>query len=130
MKEAWRNRVARLGAALLTWALTDRAKHDVSFLSDTDEPFTTTQMAYFKKHLQLELDGLYSMAATQAIVQYSEAELLDERLSRRFDPGMALNEAYQRAVEAKTELRDQYTPKQEAALQVQAETLRRILRKT
>jgi hypothetical protein len=127
-ENAWRDRVARWGAALLTWALTDRAKHDVSIMSDTDGPFTPREMAYFEKHLQLELDGLYNMAATQAIWQRGEAEILDARLARRFDPGVALNEAFNRAVTAKRALRDLYTDRQEAALKVQIDTLRRILR--
>lgn len=61
--------------------------------------------------------------------QRSEADILSERLARRYDPGMALSEAANRAIAQKQAARDpQLTSRQLAALKVQEETLNRAIR--
>lgn len=58
--------------------------------------------------------------------QTSEADILSERLSRRYDPGMALNEAANRAMVQKQAARDpQLTDRQKLALKFQEEELKR-----
>jgi hypothetical protein len=63
--------------------------------------------------------------------QKSEAEVLNERLSRRYDPGMALNEAAKRAIEQKTSVGikspDNLTEKQKMALEFQAKYLKKVI---
>lgn len=58
----------------------------------------------------------------------SEVDLLADRLSRRYDPGLALQEATNRAIEAKKAAKaagNALTTKQEAALELQKITARR-----
>jgi hypothetical protein len=59
--------------------------------------------------------------------QHSEIEMLTSRLSRRYDPGQALNEAARRAVADKQEQR--MSPQQKAALEFQKQYLAKIVRK-
>lgn len=74
-----------------------------------------------------EVDAIRDSLEGHFEFQASEQKILDARLSRRFDPGMALNEAATRAIAAKKELRDQVSPSQKAALKVQQEYLQRIV---
>lgn len=59
--------------------------------------------------------------------QNREQETLTVRLSRRYDIGMAMNEAANRAMADKATARLQLTPQQEAALKVQQDYLQRVV---
>jgi hypothetical protein len=64
--------------------------------------------------------------------QATEADILNARLSRRFDPGMALNEAAERAIAAKKAAKAEHTikeltPTQQKALEFQKQYLQRIV---
>lgn len=48
-----------------------------------------------------ELDAIEDSVTKRVSWEAAEREILNERLMRRYDPGMALNEAFQRAIEAK-----------------------------
>jgi len=64
--------------------------------------------------------------------QDREARILNDRLSRRYDPGQAVNEAANRAIAAKQAAGerspDTLTAKQKLALQVQQQHLQRVIR--
>lgn len=60
--------------------------------------------------------------------QSQEASILNERLSRRFDPGMALQEATNRAIEAKKELRQHMTLQMQHGLEEQKQRAKRAIR--
>jgi hypothetical protein len=66
--------------------------------------------------------------------QKSEATILSERLARRFDPGMAVNEAAQRAIAAKKAAGqpspDNLTDKQRLGLELQEQHLKEVIRKS
>lgn len=49
--------------------------------------------------IMAELDQILVTARTFAFNQISESEIVSQRLARRYDPGMALNEAFNRAAE-------------------------------
>jgi hypothetical protein len=64
--------------------------------------------------------------------QDREARILNDRLARRYDPGQAVNEAAQRAIQAKQasgeRSPDNLTDKQKLALEVQKAHLQRVVR--
>ena len=66
--------------------------------------------------------------------QDCEARILNDRLSRRYDPGLAVNEAAKRAVNAKLAASerspDNLTDKQKLALKLQEETLMERIRRS
>ena len=54
-----------------------------------------------RKILQTQLSALSEDVCQAVFYQMGEAKILDARLGRRYDPGMALGEATKRALEAK-----------------------------
>ena len=78
-----------------------------------------------------EMDAISSNVQSFVKYQTDEAEILNARLSRRYDPGMAVNEAANRAIEAKKAARepspDNLTAKQKMALEVQKQYLQRVI---
>lgn len=102
--------------------------------------------------IERELDQVLVTGRLAAFNQITETEILDKRLARRYDPGMAMNEAFERAAKNAAEARakpstpappgedeitayyrqmrehpPELTPKQQAALDVQKKTLRQNL---
>lgn len=76
-----------------------------------------------------EIEAVPESILAHFVYQKSEADILSERLARRYDPGMALSEAANRAIAQKQAARDpQLTSRQLAALKVQEETLNRAIR--
>lgn len=73
-----------------------------------------------------ELDAVQESIRAHFEYQISEVEILSQRLGRRYDPGMALNEAANRAIAQKQAARDpQLTSRQKLALKFQEEELKR-----
>lgn len=77
-----------------------------------------------------EYSGLPSVVYFAQEYQRSEAEILDARLSRGFDPARALSEATQRAIAKKRENVDVLTPQQKAALEYQKGHMKRIVERS
>lgn len=121
--------IAALGSALLKWAL-PRQAIDAGF---------GRGLAEAKRIVNREVDSI--METTIGFDDYtlSEVEIQTARLARRYDPGLALNEAAQRAMKMKDEARaagqplpmddgqKALTPKQLLALEWQKRDLARIL---
>lgn len=79
-----------------------------------------------KRVSQSEQNAIWDQVRAVIKYQAGEVEMLEARLSRRFDPGMALNEAANRAMVQKQAARDpQLTAGQLMALKVQEETVNR-----
>lgn len=79
-----------------------------------------------------ELGAIRETVIEHARYQDREARILNDRLSRRYDPGMAVNEAANRAIAAKQAAGerspDTLTDKQKLALQLQERTVAERIR--
>lgn len=149
----------RLAKRLHTWAamqLIDAPDMLIGF----DPAFDGAEIAILPNHMKVaarrvierELDQVLVTGRLAAHNQITEEEILNKRLARRYDPGMALNEAFERAAKKAEEARakpvpppppdedpiaahyrrmreqpPELTPKQQMALDVQARTLRKNL---
>lgn len=86
-----------------------------------------------RKIIDREVSAVRQSVIAYTEFQVSEQEILTQRLGRRFDLGMALNEATSRALEAKKAAGDelkpqeQLTSKQLDALAVQEQYLQKIV---
>ena len=82
--------------------------------------------------IEREVKAIAESIASAAEWHWDEVKILTDRLTRRYDVGMAMNEATQRAQESRKAagLRPdgefQMSEKQKAALKFQAEYLRRV----
>ncbi len=80
-----------------------------------------------------EINDLPKIIDRAITYQKNELEILSERLSRSYDPGMALNEAYNRVAVQKQKARQEaagimpLTSKQLAALEYQKQYLQKIV---
>lgn len=79
-----------------------------------------------------EMDAIRTSIIEHYRYQDREARILNDRLSRRFDPGAAVNEAARRAIQAKQAAGegnpDNLTAKQKLAMEVQQAHLKRVVR--
>jgi len=79
-----------------------------------------------------EVDAIWDSLSAHLDYQTTEAQILNERLARRYDFGMAMNEAANRAIAAKKAAGQpnphNLTGFQERALELQKETLQRALK--
>ena len=94
--------------------------------------FKSTTRAEVELLVERELRAIRTSIVEHYRYQDREARILNDRLSRRYDPGQAVNEAAKRAVEAKQAAGapspDNLTAKQQLALEVQQAHLRRVIR--
>lgn len=78
---------------------------------------------------KIEVGETPTILAKATDYQSTSSEILADRLTRRYDPGMAVNEAAQAALERKAEIKNDpdpvrpLTPKQEMALEFQKRVL-------
>lgn len=79
-----------------------------------------------------ELSAIRASIVEHWRYQDREARILNDRLSRRYDPGMAVNEAANRAIQAKRAAGerspDNLTDKQKLALKLQQDTVAERIR--
>lgn len=114
--------IERIARRLLIWALDRRLARECYF-----EPHNLYPV------IEREIRAIEKTIAAAAEWQVDEIKVLTERLTRRYDVGMAMNEATQRAQEArkKAGLEPEGMPltgAQKAALRVQQEYLAKIQR--
>ena len=123
--------IERLAARLYVWALT----HDLMAIPPDDAPNWTPPMEKREvmRLIERELGAIRTSIIEHYRYQDREQRILSERLTRRYDVGMAMNEATNRAIEAKKAAGepnpDNLSPKQKMALEVQAQTLKERLGK-
>lgn len=118
--EDWLNQNAlRLCGILMTWAHVRMAKR------------RGWNWKAVRHVSQTEQNAIWNTVRKVVLYQASEAEVLEMRLSRRYDIGMAMNEAANRAIAQKQAVRDpQLTGRQLVALKVQEEYLQRIVKRS
>jgi len=110
------NWLERQAERYVVWCLARRARRDGH---DVEHVRTFAQRAL----AQLPAD-----ITAMCVYQESEAAVLTKRLGRRYDPGLALNEATNRALDAKqAAVVTTLSATQLAALEVQKQTVRRIV---
>lgn len=110
--------IKRRGRAVYLWALV------------SEQP-TEIDRQKFSALAGREIDAIRETVVAHFDYQDSEARILSERLARRYDPGMALNEATNRALEAKAAAKTAgmgLTDKQKFALEFQAKSQLRNIR--
>lgn len=112
-------RVLWLSGSLSTWAY-------IRMAEDRDWSPTTV-----KHVVQSEQNAVWDQVRKVIEYQAGEVELLEDRLSRRFDIGMAMNEAANRAIAQKQAARDpELTGRQKLALEFQKEYLQKVVDKS
>lgn len=125
LKEVW----SHVHFGVLGW-IKGRARRVYLWALVAEQP-TEMDRAKFAALAEREIDAIRETIVAHFDYQDSEARILSERLARRYDPGMALNEATNRALEAKAAAKAAgmgLTPKQELALKFQTESQRRNIR--
>lgn len=115
--------IEKYAARVFTWALVRQAERRGLNLH------TARAVA------QREVAAISATIRESECWQMDEQRILTERLGRRYDLGMAMNESANRALEAKKAAKagadvPRLTAGQEAALKVQQETLERIVRRS
>jgi hypothetical protein len=93
--------------------------------------YTGRNPAEVRALIDRELTGIEGNVQAFCIWQMNEQTVLKERLARRYDIGMAMNESAQRAMQDKDVAKNApvLTSKQQAALALQKEYLDRVVRK-
>lgn len=115
----------------LAWARDIAAKIYVKVITDL-MPYSFLDRSQFKEIALYELSLVSSVAFARATYRKTETDILAESLTRRFDVGSALNEATNRAIEAKKAAREEISElsgSQNKALEFQKQYLARILAK-
>ena len=117
---AIRSHVKAWAERLLVWCITEQCVD-----SGQDR-------AKSRQLVQREINAVFGSIEAYADYLMTETAILTERLSRRYDPGMALNEATNRVIAAKREAGEEFVSplsgNQQAALKFQQEYLQRIAR--
>ena len=109
--------IRRLVASIYVWALCREAESEGRDLEDARRIF------------RREVDAVPESYAYHRAYQDGEQAILEERLSRRYDLGMALNEAAQRAIADKAVAREapKLSANQLKALEFQKDYLKRLV---
>lgn len=106
--------IKRVSGQLHVWALCQEAR--------TTDPVETKRIA------RRELDAISESIGAHFDYQKREQEILSDRLARRFDIGMAMNEAANRAIEEKAAVKVRLSSTQEKALEFQKAYLDRLVK--
>lgn len=113
----------RIGARLQVWAYMQMGK---------DRSWSAQQMATARQVAMQEQNAIWE--SVLGVIQWNKNEhgIVTERLARRFDPGMTLNEVANRAIEAKKEVRSEpsLSATQLVALDFQRAYLERVVKKS
>lgn len=113
---------------LIAWLLWRQVKTELSNLKNIQ-----AHMDLAWNILCREVKSTPSIVAKAVLYQQDVQQTMADRLTKRFDPAMALNEAYNAALDRKDKIINDPDPvkpltgKQQAALAWQQETLRRRL---
>lgn len=119
--------IERTAGAVFLWAATqDARRYGLGW---------NTDMAMLRRLARRELDAIPESVEAFFLHQKTEQKILIERLGRRYDLGLALNEAANRALAEKKEAERAVDPgmnltsRQVAALDFQKQYLQRLIEK-